>query len=333
MSMAAGRLAPRPRAQRERGIPLFWRLFVPNAVVLAAACGFLIASPPNGRVPILVSGLVVMLVTNLVLMRWAFAPLQRLFALMRSVDPLAPGARLDVGGPQSEVTELAHAFNDMLDRLESERRDSARRALAAQEGERRRVSGELHDEIGQALTALMLELDRMARGAPAEMQTEIAYARETAASSLEDVRRIARRLRPEALDDLGLVSALINLSERIDQASGLPIRRRLDRTLPPLSAEAELVIYRIAQESLTNAARHAQASCVDLVLEAEGDMVRLVVADDGAGFDPAVERDRSSGIRGMRERALLIGAQVTIESARGKGTTVRLDVAAGEHRA
>ena len=325
--MAAGRLLPRPRARRARAIPLFWRLFLPNAAVLAAACGFLIAAPPNGRVPILVSGLVVMLVTNLVLMRWAFAPLQRLFALMRRVDPLAPGHRLQVDGAQSEVTELARAFNEMLDRLEDERRDSARRALAAQEGERRRVAGELHDEIGQALTALMLELDRMARRAPAEMQAEIAYARETAAASLEDVRRIARRLRPEALDDLGLVSALINLSERVGQATGLPIERRLERRLPPLSAEAELVIYRIAQESLTNAARHAAATRVDLVLESSDGVVRLTVTDDGDGFEPATARDRNSGIRGMRERALLVGAHIAIESRPGRGTTVRLDVA------
>jgi two-component system sensor histidine kinase UhpB len=326
MSMAAGRLVPRPAAPRERGIPLFWRLFLPNAAVLAAACGFLIAAPPNGRVPILVTGLVVMLVTDLVLMRWAFAPLQRLFALMRRVDPLTPGKRLEVGGPQSEVTELARAFNDMLDRLESERRDSARRALAAQEGERRRVASELHDEVGQALTALMLELDRMARSAPTEMHEEIAYARETAASSLEDVRRIARRLRPEALDDLGLVSALINLSERIGQATGLEINRRLERALPPLSAEAELVIYRIAQESLTNSVRHADASRIDLSLQTDRDIVRLTVTDDGTGFDPESERDRNSGIRGMRERALLVGARVAIESRPGAGTTVRLEV-------
>jgi two-component system sensor histidine kinase UhpB len=326
MSMTAGRLVPRSAAPKGRAIPLFWRLFLPNAAVLAAACGFLITSPPNGRVPILVSGLIVMLVTNLVLMRWAFAPLQRLFALMRRVDPLAPGQRLEIGGAQSEVTELARAFNDMLDRLESERRDSARRALAAQESERRRVAGELHDEVGQALTALMLELDRMARSAPEQMHEEIAYARETAASSLEDVRRIARRLRPEALDDLGLISALINLSERVGQATGLTIVRRLDRSLPPLSAEAELVIYRIAQESLTNAVRHADASRIDLSLGATGSVVRLTVADDGAGFDAVGARDRNSGIRGMRERALLVGAHVAIESRLGAGTTVWLEV-------
>jgi two-component system sensor histidine kinase UhpB len=314
-----------PRRPSRRAIPLFWQLFIPNAAVLIAACVFLIAAPPNGRVPILVSGLIVMLVTDLVLMRWAFAPLQRLFALMRRVDPLRPGRRLSVGGPESEVTELTRAFNDMLDRLEDERRDSARRALAAQEAERRRVATELHDEVGQTLTAVMLELDRMARAAPAEMHQELAYARETAAASLEDVRRIARRLRPEALDDLGLVSALINLCERIEQATGVTLERRLDRSLHKLSGEAELVIYRIAQESITNAVRHSGATRIELALESTDPGVRLCVEDNGEGFDAAGDGGEG-GIRGMRERALLIGARLDISAAPARGTRVVLQV-------
>ena len=329
MAAVAGPRAALRDPRRRRVIPLFWRLFVPNAAVLVAACFILILAPPNGRVPVLVGGLVVMLLSDLVLMRWAFAPLQRLFALMRRVDPLAPGRRLSVGGPESEVTELTRAFNDMLDRLETERRDSARRALAAQESERRRVASELHDEVGQALTAVLLELDRIGRSAPTDLQGEIHYARDTAANSLEDVRRIARRLRPEALDDLGLVSALINLSERMEEATGVCVERRLERSLPALSGEAELVIYRIAQESLTNAARHGDSKTIGLALENEGACVRLTVSDDGRGFEPAVE-GRFGGIRGMRERALLIGARLEIDSEPGRGTRVYLEVDAAQ---
>ena len=333
MATVARARVPSATSRDRRSVPLFWRLFIPNAAVLVVACVFLIAAPPNGRVPILLSGLIVMLVTDLALMRWAFAPLQRLFALMRRVDPLEPGRRLSVGGPESEVTELARAFNEMLDRLEDERRDSARRALAAQESERRRVAGELHDEIGQTLTAVMLELDRMARAAPAGLREELTYARETAASSLEDVRRIARRLRPEALDDLGLVSALINLTERVEQASGVAVERRLDRSLPRLSAEAELVIYRIAQESLTNAVRHSGTSRIVVVLERDASCVRLTVSDDGDGFD-AGAAGAEGGIRGMRERALLIGARLDLGSGPARGTRVTLEVDAEDaHRA
>ena len=221
-----------------KSIPLFWRLFIPNAVVLVAACIVLIIAPPNGRVLILSTGLVLMLVVDLLLMRRAFAPLERLFRLMRQIDPLAPGRRLPVSGPESEVTELARAFNEMLDRLEFERRDSARRALAAQEAERRRVAHELHDEVGQTMTAFVLELERLGRSVPPELRDEIEYLKGTASGGLDDVRRIARRLRPEALDDLGLASALISLCDRIEQATGMTIDRRVDRRLPRLSPDA-----------------------------------------------------------------------------------------------
>lgn len=319
------------RAPR-RPVPLFWRLFVPNAAVLVAACGLLIVAPPNGRVAILLSGLALMLVTDLLLMRRAFAPLERLFALMRQVDPLAPGRRLAVGGPESEVTELTRAFNDMMDRLEFERRDSARRALAAQESERRRVAHELHDEVGQSLTAVVLELDRVSRDAQGRLREEIEYSKSTAADSLDDVRRIARRLRPEALDDLGLVSALTSLADRMSQASAVAVHRALDGGLPRLDAEVELVIYRIAQESLTNAIRHASPARVDLELRRSGPDVRLAVSDDGCGFDISAHERRNGGIRGMRERALLIGARLSITSAPGRGTTLVLDVTTGSGR-
>jgi two-component system sensor histidine kinase UhpB len=111
-----------------RVVPLFWRLFAPNAAVLAAACVVLWLEPANGRVVALAGGLGVMLALNLVLMRRAFAPLGQLYRAMVAIDPLAPGRRIRVQGPGSEVTVLAAAFNDMLDRLEAERRDSARRA-------------------------------------------------------------------------------------------------------------------------------------------------------------------------------------------------------------
>jgi two-component system sensor histidine kinase UhpB len=173
--------------------------------VLVAACIVLIVEPANGRVVALVGGLAVMLVVNAVLMRRAFAPLARLTALMEAVDPLAPGRRIPPLGPESEVTTLAQAFNAMLDRLESERRDSARRALAAQEEERRHLAAELHDEIGQTLTALIMQLDRLARRTTGDLQAELAEAVATSRASLDDVRALARRLRPEVLDELGLV--------------------------------------------------------------------------------------------------------------------------------
>jgi signal transduction histidine kinase len=137
---------------------------------------------------------------------------------MRRVDPLAPGERLPQEGTTSEVSDLAAAFNDMLDRLEGERRDSARRAMGAQERERRRLAAELHDEIGQSLTALLLQLRRGAvdgnNAGPLLGQGARATER-----ILDDVRAVARRLRPEALDDLGLASALNSLCEQLSPAA------------------------------------------------------------------------------------------------------------------
>ena len=310
---------------RVRFVPLFWRLFVPNALVLTAACVVLMIQPANGRVVALVGGLTVMLVTNLLLMRRAFAPLTRLTSLMRAIDPLRPGQRIPVDAPASEVTVLAESFNEMLDRLETERRESARREVAAQEAERRHVAAELHDQIGQTLTALGLQLTRARDGAPGDLSGELEGARVTVAGTVEDVRRLARRLRPEVLDALGLGAALTNLCERLTEQTGVRIVPQLEPGLPALAADAQLVVYRVAQESLTNVVRHARASSATLRLRREGGEIVLEVRDDGDGFD--AERDEGgSGIRGMRERALLVGARLRIDSRPGDGTAVRLSV-------
>ena len=137
-------------------VGLFWRLFIPNAIVLGTACVVLMVQPPNGRVPVLVAGLAVMLAVNVLLLRRAVTPLVRLTELMRRVDPLAPGKRIPPTGPPSEVTVLAEAFNAMLDRLEDERSASGRRALSEAEAERRRIAAELHDLVGHSLTVVLL---------------------------------------------------------------------------------------------------------------------------------------------------------------------------------
>jgi two-component system sensor histidine kinase UhpB len=274
----------------------------------------------------LAGGLLVMLVTNVFLMRRAFAPLTRLASVMRLIDPLHPGQRIPVDGPESEVTLLAESFNDMLDRLETERRDSARREVAAQEAERRHVAAELHDQIGQTLTALAMQLNRASERSPAELRPELDEARATAATTVEDVRRLARRLRPEVLDALGLVAALTNLCERLAEQTQMRIVPELQRDLPALSSETQLVVYRVAQESLTNVVRHARASKATVRLRREGDDVVLEVADDGIGLNAAPRDGRGSGIRGMRERALLVGADLRLAAAPEGGALVRLRV-------
>lgn len=310
-----------------------WRIFAVNAVILVAAAVALAFSPATVSFPIaltegvvLALGLIAILIVNLLLVRRSFAPLERLTRLMRSVDLLRPGHRVDVTGPQ-EVRDLAAVFNEMLERLERERYESSWDALKTQESERKRVAQELHDEVGQALTAVMLQLGRLAKKAPNDLGEELTEALETTRTSLDDVRRIAKQLRPEALDDLGLVPALNVLAAAFAERTGLRIRRRLPEAIPPVGDEGELVLFRVAQESLTNAARHAQTTRVDLTLERDGRRVVLHVRDYGRGIDGIRP---GSGIRGMRERALLIGGNLSIANAPGGGTEVSLSVPVGE---
>jgi two-component system sensor histidine kinase UhpB len=297
--------------------------------VLALAATVLVVSPATISFPValteaivLAVGLAAMLVLNFALLRRALAPLDRLRALMRGTDPLRPGVRAPVGHTTPELRAVAETFNDMVERLETERRESAGRALAAQEDERLRISQELHDEVGQKLTAAILRLDHAAGG---QLDGAVVEARESVRESLEDVRTIARRLRPEALDELGLVSALAALTNTLQRAGSVRITRQIETPLPRLDTDAELVVYRVAQEALTNALRHAGCDEARLELRPVRQGVQLVVIDDGAGFDP-VRVPEGAGIRGMRERALLAGARFELSSAPGDGTRVTLRV-------
>jgi two-component system sensor histidine kinase UhpB len=318
-------------AQPRRRLSLFWRVFATNAAVLTIAGATLSLSPASIPAPssleeivVLLTGLAVMLVVNLLLLRRTFSPLARLTGLMRRVNLLHPGDRIPIYGEDAEVVELTEAFNQMLDRLEAERRESARSTLAGQEAERQRLARELHDEISQTLTALLLQLGRAAKNAPSDIRNDLTGAQEAARASLDEVQRIVRELRPETLDDLGLATALGVLSERVTEHTGIRVARKLDHDLPALTPEEELVAYRIAQESLTNVVKHAHASQAELRLERTPAGVTLSIRDDGRGLDGQLIVEK--GIRGMRERALLIGARLTIDSPKAGGVQVRLSL-------
>ena len=331
----AARVAANHRASGGHQRPtLFRRLFVRYVLVLGLAVAALVLAPVTVSVPtsldqliVILAGFVVAVVAYRTLLQRALVPLERLTAVMRTIDPLEPGRRVDAEAPGAEVAALGEAFNEMLDRLEDERRESARRALAAQEAERRRVARELHDEIGQLLTGLLLRSDTLSRRAPEELRADLEEMREAARHAAEEVRVIARRLRPEALDELGLQSALLALATSVEKQTGITVDRHLQRELP-LTAEEELVIYRVAQESFTNVIRHSSASAVYLSLGSDSNGgVELVIRDDGVGLPASIPRT-STGIAGMRERALLVGAQVSVRSVQPHGTEVRCTVPA-----
>jgi len=306
-------------------LPLLWRIFAINAGLLLAATLLLLLARDRLHASLayvegldVAIALAVMLIANFLLLRQTLRPVERLAERMHTVDLLRPGQRLAEGGGV-EVAELVRVFNQMLDRLEAERRESGRRALRAQEAERARIAGHLHDEVGQVLTGVLLQLEGEARSE----ETKAAVRQ-----ALDEVRRIAQELRPEMLDDLGLVSALTELSRKFANQSGLRIERRFADDLPPLSEEAELAVYRVAQESLTNVARHAAATRVELALEPGPGSVVLRVVDDGRGMDEAAALNGHGGLRGMRERAVLVGGALAVKRAREGGLEVRLEVPA-----
>ena len=314
-------------------LPLFWRVFAVNASLLTVIAVLLIVSPVTISFPIalteaivVVIGLLVTVVVNAVLLRRAFAPLGWLARRMEMVDLLRPGQRLRVVR-HDEVGRVVTAFNRMLDRLESERQESGRRVLAAQEAERSGIARDLHDEVGQVLTGVLLQLNSIAEAAP-EHRHELDQSRQAVRRALDEVRRISSELRPEMLEHLGLVSALTELSTSFARLAGVRVERDFPPSLPKLVPEIELAVYRIAQESLTNIARHAKASRVTIALEPSHDSVVLRVADDGRGFDGVpVEH---GGLRSMRERALLVGGALAIKEAPEGGVEVRLEVPAAE---
>jgi len=308
---------------------LFWRVYAVNAVVLAVAAVVLVLTPATVSFPVVLTeaavltvGIAALLTINLALLRRIFRPLRRLTAFVREVDPLEPGSRAPSGSADAEIAELTDAVNDMMERLETERRDSARRALGAQERERLRIARELHDEVGQALTAVMLELEHAAGRTGPAAAGELAQTREEVRAALENVREIARRLRPEALDDLGLPAALRSLVSAFERRTAIRVERDIGSP-GTLTEEQELVAYRIAQEALTNASRHSGATAARVELGAEGTGAVLTVEDDGRGFDRR-RATRGAGLRGMRERAVLAGARLEVESEPGRGTRVRL---------
>lgn len=325
MAMSSGQ----PPHSEARRVPLLWRILATNAVVLTAAVAALAFSPASIPAPVnvrsalvVIGGLTLVLVANLILLRRALGPLRRLTDLMRRVDPLRPGERIPAHGGDPEVIDLTQAFNEMLLRLETERRESTGKTVAAQEAERLRIARELHDEIGQRLTAMLLQLSRLISEAPPDLEEQLREASETARGTLNEVRTIAAQLRPVALDDLGLLSALGVLGEQMSERGGPPVTVDLKPDVPRLGEEAELVVYRVAQEALTNAVRHAGASRIDLTLDGDRGRVRLTVRDDGKGLGDAYP---GNGVQGMRERSLLVGGELAIRQ-RSVGTEVELDL-------
>ena len=320
---------------------LFSQVVAVNVALICAAAlaaGLLVGLDVNKTaLVLLVIGVaaVLGLLANLVLLRSRFTPLERLIEDMEKVDLSRPRAAvpstIDGKGSTAEVERIELAYLRMLRRHEAERRRTSSAALRAQEEERTRVARDLHDEVNQALTGVLLRLEAARERAPAELKPELAQTRALANQAMEELLSLARQLRPTALDDLGLKAAIAG------QVEELASQREIDATLTSegdfsdLDDDVQLVVYRVAQEALSNAARHSEASQISVSLKRLDTGVELKVSDNGRGFSFA-DADQGLGIAGMRERALLVDGEVEIHSRPGEGTTVwlRIDTPAEE---
>jgi two-component system, NarL family, sensor histidine kinase UhpB len=271
----------------------------------------------------------IVILLNSILLRRRLAPMGRLVETMSSVDLASPGKRASINrNAADEVRRLSGDFNRMLERLEHERRESGRAVLRAQEVERSRIAQDLHDEVNQALTAILLRLQAAIGDAPPALQEELRETQALATQAMEELLRLARELRPTALDDHGLVPALTSQVTAFGERTGIRATFRRHGAVPALSDDEQVVIYRVTQESLSNVAQHSGARHVDVELSFVGRTV-LRVRDDGHGFRPASRNGRSRlGVSGMRERALLVGGQLEIFSEPGHGTTIELTMGA-----
>jgi two-component system sensor histidine kinase UhpB len=278
---------------------------------------------------LLLAAVVAALAISLLRLKRRFGPLEHLIEEMEKVDLGRPGpllpASIDGIGETEEVERIELAFLRMMRRLEAERRRAGSAALQAQEQERTRVARDLHDEVNQSLTGLLLRLEAAREAAPPELEAELAKTKALANQAMRELLSLARQLRPTALDDLGLTAAIAGQVEQLARGD-IEASIATDGDFSNLGDDAQLVVYRVAQEALSNAARHSDAGRVEVRLRRlEGGGVELAVADDGRGF-AFDESEGGLGIAGMRERALLIGGELTIESRPGRGTTIRLVV-------
>lgn len=342
--------ALRARISRQaQGLSIFERVIVANSaiIVLATVAGwwltqhnaevyhFIIDTTFIGLAAL--SGVVV----NFILLRAAFAPLRRVLTTIHAVEQGKLSARVDVRAGDADTATLARAFNGMLDRLAEMRDEAAGLTLRAQEEERRRLALELHDQTGQSLTALTLHAQAIGQTLAHEQSDAALRARAQAERlnalaqrTLVEVQAIARQLRPSLLDDLGVVAALSWLAEDAEERLGVTTCVKIAgdelEAGARIPAEIETALYRIAQESLTNAVRHGKARRIAIKLRSSAQTLTLTIADDGTGFasrGAAASREGGGlGLYGMRERSRLLGGTLRLRSAPGHGCVVRATI-------
>ncbi len=331
-------------------VPLFYKILLANAalVILVAVLSSAVTmrlirtwpvlDTPEVVTMIAILGAVISLAINAVILRVALTPLR---GLERTADRIQAG-ELEARAPLSPLADrdlerLVVTFNGMLDSSASYRRrlqEIAARAMTAAEDERKRIARELHDGIAQTLAALRIRL-RVARAARTDADRNLLLEEisEEIGSATEEVRRIARGLRPPALDMLGLAPAIESHVRGLAEATGLAVDIKLAPVSGHVSPEAELALYRVIQEALSNVVRHARASQIRVRMHRRPGFIEATVEDDGRGFSveqAMADGDRGLGLFGMQERAAYVGGRVDITSRPGEGTCIRVIIPRSE---
>lgn len=330
-------------AQRLFGIPLLYKVLVANAmiVVTGAIVGTVVTSmtlPSENEAgsaglitAFAVVGGTISIVVNYFVLRAAFQPLDRLAEVANVIRTGDFSTRVRAtlfSDPQ--LARLASSFNETLDELERDRnqlRQLTSQVIHAQEEERKRIARELHDDTAQVLFAQLLRIAAMKSSHDPGVQQTAESLEASTVEAIEGVRRLALELRPPALDDLGLREALADLAQRYSEQTDIPVGYEWNGPRERLPAEVELVLYRIAQEAMTNVLKHAHATRADIAVQQIGSDMVLTVIDNGRGFDPAVVADRDVrglglGVFGMAERTGLVGGNLRIEPVASAGVRV-----------
>ena len=225
------------------------------------------------------------------------------------------------------MTLLAAQAAVAIENAGSVQRDALRRAVQAQEAERKRLARELHDETGQALTSILLGLAAVERSeSAAEAHAAAGELRGLVVETLQNVRRLAVELRPSALDDFGLEPALRRLGETVREGGVLDVQVETRLGAVRLPADVETALYRIVQEALTNAVKHAGANHVSIVVTRKATGVHVMIEDDGSGFDPGAVSVGGLGLLGMRERVELLDGSLEVDTSPGAGTTLIVEL-------
>lgn len=324
-------------------LPLVFKVLIANALIVAlgAIAGTwitqeIVANSHDVRsatltVIFVLIGIALSLTVNYLVLQAAFEPvanLERAAIAVRGGDFSVRVESSAFADPQ--FAEFAATFNATLDEIAADRdqlRHLASQVIRAQEQERKRIARELHDDTAQVLFAQLLRITAFKSSGSPEVRAIAEGLEETTVEAIEGVRRMAVELRPPALDDLGLLAALGDLAQRFMDQRGIDVDYEARGSRGRLPAEVELVLYRVAQEAMTNIAKHSGATRVWIDLDRDADDVALSVRDNGRGFDPAIARESDErglglGLFGMEERVSLVGGSFSIWPRQGGGAEI-----------